>query len=87
MSKPMNKTAARFTSKSDQKLEALHQSIATAIRLGQNERAEKLAAERDELIAAREARKVAVAARTEARRAAARESWYRQQMALAQVKK
>ena len=87
MSKPVSKTTARYANATEQKLDNLHVSRFNAIRAGDTARAEALMVEIEavrQLIADRKAK---AAARTAARNEASKDAWYRQQMALATIKK
>ena len=86
MSKPMSKTSARFANAAEQKLVNLLECQARAERMGDTKRAAELGVEIEALKVARDERKAKAPARTEARRQAARDEWYRQQMAIAATK-
>lgn len=85
MSKPLNKTAAGYKNRNEQKLEHLLTCHAAACRAKNTARAEALMVEINAVKAEIAANKARVAARAERQRKASFDKWYEETMALAKA--
>jgi hypothetical protein len=85
MSKPLSKTARRYNSSNEQKLETLITMYDNAVRAGNLERAAAKRVEIDAVKAEMAAAKARAAARAERQRKASFDKWYEETMALAKA--